>query len=131
LSIIRSQKIELSARKARLLAERDGLGAIELPDELDLAQTETAAVVNGETRLFEGNRSNRESQKRQLELSIDQIGEEIRGLEAQRISKDDEIALLEVEHKRIKGLADRKLIESTRVYTSERDRARLMGERGE
>lgn len=131
LSIIRSQLIELASRKARLLAERDGLKEIELPVGLDLGHSETALVINGDKRLFDGNRANRESQKQQLELSIEQIGEEIKGLEAQRASKDDEIALLEIEYKRIKGLADKRLIESTRVYTSDRDKARLMGERGE
>src|SRR5690606_25567014 len=87
--------------------------------------------VNGEKRLFQGNRANRNSQKQQLQLGIRQIDEEIKGLEAQRASKDDEIALLEVEHKTLKGLADKRLIENTRVYTSNRDRARLLGERGE
>lgn len=131
LSIVHSQLVELAARKARLLAERDLLDKIEFPTELNAGQPETAIIVNGETRLFNGNRANRESQKKQLELGIEQIGEEIKGLEAQRTSKDDEIALLEVEHQKIKGLADKQLIEGTRVYTSNRDKARLMGERGE
>lgn len=131
LSIVRSQLVELAARKARLLAERDALDEIEFPAILDLSHPETAFTVNGERRLFNGNRANRESQKQQLELGIEQIGEEIKGLEAQRTSKDDEIALLEIEHKKIKGLADKKLIEGTRIYTSDRDKARLMGERGE
>lgn len=132
LSIVHSQLVELAARKARLLAERDGLDGIEFPRQFANSDPQAAAViVNGETRLFNGNRANRESQKKQLELGIEQIGEEIKGLEAQRGSKDDEISLLEVEHQKIKGLADKRLIEGTRVYTSERDKARLMGERGE
>lgn len=131
LSIVRSQLIDLAARRARLLAERDGLGAIEFPRELDTKDPETAFIVNGETRLFIGNRMNRESQKQQLELSIEQIGEEIRGLEAQRISKDDEIALVGTEFRKLKGLADKGLVEGSRVYTVDRERARLWGERGE
>src|SRR5690606_1107357 len=81
--------------------------------------------------IFEGNRHNRQSQKQQLELGIEQIGEEIRGLEAQRASKDREIALLDDEYEKIKGLADRNLIERNRIYATDRDRARLLGERGE
>ena len=131
LSIVRSQLVELAARKARLLAERDGLEAIEFPARLDMSVSDVAFIVSGEKRLFEGNRVNRDSQKQQLELGIRQIGEEIKGLEAQRASKDDEVALLEVEHEKLKGLADKRLIENTRVYTSNRDRARLLGERGE
>src|SRR5690606_10001071 len=91
LSIVQKQIVELAARKARLLAERDGLEAIEFPSELNGSDRETALVVNGERRIFEGNRHNRQSQKQQLELGIEQIGEEIRGLEAQRASKDREI----------------------------------------
>ncbi|MGN6307815.1 MAG: HlyD family type I secretion periplasmic adaptor subunit [Mesorhizobium sp.] len=131
LSIVRSQLIELVARKARLLAERDLLDAVEFPDRLDVTVSDVAFIVNGEKRLFAGNRTNRDSQKQQLELGIRQIEEEIKGLEAQRASKDDEIALLEVEHGKLKGLADKNLIENTRVYTSNRDRARLLGESGE
>jgi len=131
LSILRSQLLELAARKARLLAERDGLQDIEFPSELKGSDRETALAVSGERRIFEGNRHNRQSQKQQLELGIEQIGEEIRGLEAQRSSKDREIALLDDEYGKIKGLADRNLIERNRIYTTDRDRARLLGERGE
>ncbi|WP_274426886.1 HlyD family type I secretion periplasmic adaptor subunit [Chelativorans sp. YIM 93263] len=131
LAIVKSQLIELAARKARLLAERDGLESIEFPESLYLQHPDITLLVNGETRLFEGNRLNRESQKQQLELGAEQIGEEIKGLEAQRASKDDEIALLEIEYEKIKGLADKKLIENTRIYNSDRDKARLAGERGE
>lgn len=131
LSIVRSQLVELTARKARLLAERDGLKTIEFPPSLDAHVLDVAFLLNGETRLFNGNRINRESQKQQLELGIEQIGEEIKGLEAQRDAKDEESALLETEHQKIKGLAEKRLIEGSRVYDSSRDRARLLGERGE
>lgn len=131
LSIVRSQLVELAARKARLLAERDGMEEIEFPPGLDRQVFEVAFLVNGETRLFAGNRINRESQKQQLELGIEQIGEEIKGLEAQRDAKDDESALLETEHEKIEGLAEKGLIEGSRVYNSSREKARLLGERGE
>jgi HlyD family secretion protein len=131
LSITQAQLVELATRKARLLAERDGLSAIEFPTELDLGHPETRFLVNGEVRLFKGNLMNRESQKQQLELSIDQIGEEIKGLESQRTSKTYEISLVEEEYAKLKALADQKLLERNRLYTSERDTARLRGELGE
>src|SRR5690606_35225629 len=131
LSIVHSQLVELSARKARLLSERDGLEAIAFPADLDLGHAEASFIVNGETRLFNGNLANRESQKKQLELGIEQIGEEIKGLEAQRLSKDEEITLLGIEHTKLATLADAGLVQGTRIYTSDRDKAQLMGERGE
>lgn len=131
LSIVTSQLVELVARRARLLAERDGLETISFPADLDAAQSETAIVLNGETRLFNGNRLNRESQKQQLELGILQIGDEIEGLTAQRAAKVEEIAMVEEEHAKIRGLAERRLIEGSRVYAAGRELVRLMGERGE
>lgn len=131
LSIIEAQLLELATRNARLSAERDGLRSIEFPDELDIESPEVRALVNGERRLFAGNRANRDSQKRQLELGIDQIGEEIVGLQAQRLSKSDEIALVEEQHAKLSTLAEKQLLERTPVYVSERDIARLKGELGE
>lgn len=131
LSIVQSQLLELAARKARLLAERDGLKAIEFQHELQMSGHEAASIMNGEKRIFDGNRRHWQSQKNQLTLGIEQIGEEIRGLEAQRTAKSAEIALVEEEYAKIKSLADRKLIERNRIYTSDRDRTRLQGERGE
>ena len=131
LSIVRAQLNEHRMRKARLLAERDGLSKIEFPEHSDTGNLETTLIVSGETRLFEGNYAHRESQKKQLELSIEQIGEEIKGLKSQQVSKDNEMALLDKEHKKIKSLADKQLIDTTRIYNSDRDRARLLGEHGE
>lgn len=131
LSIVEAQLLELAARKARLLAERDGLPQIGFPEALDASRPEVQALLDGETRLFAGNRLNRESQKEQLRLGIDQLGEETRGLEAQRASKSSEIALIEEQHARLELLARQQLVERTPVYALERDMARLKGERGE
>jgi HlyD family secretion protein len=131
LAIVRAQLVELAAKRARLLAELDGLAAIEVPPHLPIADPEVAAILQGETRLFSGNRSERESRRQQLELGIDQIAEEIQGLRAQRRSKRAEIELVETEHARIAELAAQGLIERARVYTIGRERARLTGEAGE
>lgn len=129
LSIVRSKLVQLSIRRARLLAERDGLAVIEFPLELDADAHATA--ITGEKRLFDGRRTSRQSQKQQLELSIEQIGEEIKGLEAQRRSKDDEIRLVEKEYEAFKSLLDKGLVGRSRVSPIARDRAQLRGERGE
>ncbi len=130
LSIIRSQLIELTAKRARLLAERDGLSAIEFPRELKSQDAEIAFVVNGETRLFNGNRAQRHSQRQQFELQIEQVGDEVTGLEAQRLAKEDEAPLVEAEYAKLKSLSMKGLVEGSRVYNAERERARLVGDRG-
>ncbi|WP_336270581.1 HlyD family type I secretion periplasmic adaptor subunit [Vreelandella arctica] len=129
LSIVRSKLVELAIRRARLLAERDGLAAIEFPTDLDA--DDSPDVFLGETRLFDGNHTSRQSKKQQLELSVEQIEEEIKGLEAQRLSKDEEFRLVQTEYEGNRGLAERGLIARTLLVPMARDRARISGERGE
>ncbi len=131
LSIIRSQLTENRIKRARLLAERDNLDTIEFPQDLDRSDPEIAALVLGEARLFEGNRTSRESQKQQLELSIQQIGDEIRGLTAQRVSKEKEIDLVVIEHGKMKGLFEKGLVQASQISGLDRELARLTGEAGE
>ncbi|MRX52269.1 HlyD family type I secretion periplasmic adaptor subunit [Paracoccus sp. S-4012] len=131
LSIIRSQLMELSIRRARLQAERDGEPSFALPAGIDAAHATAAAVMTGETRLFDGQHTSRESRKQQIELTIRQIGEEIGGLRAQRDSKSEEIGLVEVEYGRIGQLLASGLTDRGRIHGIERDLARLRGELGE
>ncbi|WP_299904837.1 HlyD family type I secretion periplasmic adaptor subunit [uncultured Paracoccus sp.] len=131
LSILQSQLLELAGREARLTAERDGLAEIAFPPELGGETAQIARIVQGETRMFEGNSLSRNSRKQQLELGISQIEEEIAGLETQLRGKADEIALVDVEHARIAELTEAKLIDRTRIFAMSRERARLLGEHGE
>ncbi len=131
LSIVRTQLVELMAKQARLIAERDNLGAIILSEELGQRVDDFSHIFFGENRLFEGNRQHRDSQKEQLQLGIDQLGEEIKGLQSQHGAKVDEIALVEIEHGKIKGLTDKRLIETSRKYIIDREMAKLVGEKGE
>jgi HlyD family type I secretion membrane fusion protein len=131
LSILRTQLLEAEARAARLTADRDGRLAIEFPDHFNLGDEATASIVNGETRLHEGNIANRDSQVLQLELAIDQIGDEIVGLEAQRLAMTDEIALVEEAHAKLTELEEKGLVEAGRMSASERERVQLRGQLGE
>lgn len=131
LTIVRTQILELGARRARLIAERDGHEAPAFPAALLQAGAEIAVTMEGERNLFRGNRLHREAQKEQLRLGIEQIEDEIAGLKAQRDSKHEEIVLVGAEQARIRQLAEQNLIETARVYAIGRDVARLAGERGE
>ncbi|MFC1460792.1 HlyD family type I secretion periplasmic adaptor subunit, partial [Microvirga arabica] len=131
LSIVRSQLVELIARRARLIAERDGLDAIPVPQEGTFLVTQADLVSYGEVRLFAGNRAHRESQKEQLRAEITQLEQEIKGLRFQQVAKVHELDLVRAEHGKLKGLADKGLIEGSRVYGISRDVARLTGEVGE
>lgn len=131
LSIVGAQMLELTVRRARLLAERDLLDRIEFPSALPLEREEVRSLVAGEKRLFEGNLANRESRKQQLELVLAQVTEEIKGLEAQLIAKQDEIRLVDEQRAKLEHLVSKKLLENTPLYAVKREVTRLEGERGE
>ncbi len=80
LDIVQGQIVELSAKKARLLAERDGARSLGFPAALSGEDPDTRSIVEGEIRLFNGNLASRDSQRQQLELQIGQVTEEIAGL---------------------------------------------------
>lgn len=131
LLIVRSQLGEALGRQARLIAERDNLSSIEFPADLGRISTASEVVIQGERRLFAGNKLGRDSQKEQLELSVSQTLEEIKGMEARLAAKEHEIQLVGAERDKLDALFEKKIVEYTRVYSAHRDWARILGERGE
>ena len=131
LSIVSGQIVELTARRARLLAERAGLDEIAFPAGFIEASAAAAEIADGESRLFHGQQFNRKSQVQQLELGAVQIGEEIAGLSGQHDAITDEITLVADEYARTKGLFDRGLVEIGRLTAIERELIRLRGRLGE
>jgi HlyD family secretion protein len=130
LLIVKSQLAESLGRTARLIAERDSLSSIDFPDIKSLT-TAPNLIFHGETRLFDGNRLARESQKEQLELSIVQTGEEIKGMEARLAAKKEEMALVGAEREKLLMLFEKRIVDYSRVYSALRDHARILGEHGE
>jgi HlyD family secretion protein len=125
--------IELAARRARLEAEQEGAGQIVFPRELVsyAADSETARVLSGETRLFELRRAAQAGQKSQLRERVAQLHEEIRGLTDQASAKQKEIALVIRELEGVRDLFQKNLIQISRLIALERDAARLEGERAQ
>jgi len=130
LAIVKGQLLELSVKKARLLAERDGLRTLDFPPLPAGSAPEAKSIVDGEMRLFRGNLASRDSQRQQLELQIGQVTEEIAGLVKQRDAKREELIVLISEHGKLQGLVDRQLFEGSKFLPINRDRHRLTGEQG-
>ncbi len=130
LGIIRSQLIELSGRKLRLTAERDGEDDLVFPPSFLEMGAEAAGVKAGEGRLFTENRKTEKSQKEQLGLRVEQLKEEINGLSQQRDAKRQELGIIKKELVQIRKLHKRKLTPVSRVYAMEREATRLGGELG-
>jgi HlyD family secretion protein len=133
LAVVTKGLNELSARKARLEAERDGAESIAFPaDLLGRAQDpDVAAAMASERKLFELRRKARTGQKAQLRQRISQLEEEISGLSAQRDAKAKEIALIDRELTGVRELYQKNLIQLNRLTQLEREATRLEGERGQ
>ena len=133
LDIILKALDELSARRARDEAERDGAAAITFPPEL-LARKDSdpsvAHLIEGETRLFKSRVAGREGQKAQLRERVQQLREEIKGLTEQVAAKAREVGFITGELQGVRELYAKNLVPLARVNALERDAARLDGERG-
>jgi HlyD family secretion protein len=125
---------ELEGRRARLLAEQDGAGAIDFPAELlneASGDNGVARIIAGERRLFEARKAGRAGQEAQLRERIAQLAEEAQGLTAQKKAKDQEIAFIQDELRGVESLYARNLLPMNRVTALRRDSTRLEGERGQ
>ena len=134
LDIVLKALDELSARRARNEAERDGAAAIAFPpDLLDRvgADRSVAHLVESETRLFAARVAGRAGQKAQLAERVQQLREEIKGLTEQAAAKEREIGLITAELKGVRELYAKNLVALSRVNALDRDAARLEGERGQ
>jgi HlyD family secretion protein len=124
---------ELTARKARLQAERDGRNSLTFPPDLltRANDPDVADIIASERRLFELRHSARLGQKSQLQQRIAQLEEEIGGLKAQQGAKTEEIALIQRELAGVRDLYAKNLVPLTRLTQLEREATRLSGERGQ
>ena len=124
---------ELVARQAREEAERDGLDKVTFPADLLARKSDpdVAKAVTGEERQFEIRRASREGQKAQLRERTIQLRQEISGYEAQITSKDKQIEWVGKELVGVYELWEKNLIPYTRVTSLEREKERLVGERGQ
>jgi HlyD family secretion protein len=133
LAIVTKGLNELSARKARLEAERDGAETVTFPAALLERERDpdVAGAINSERRLFELRRSARVGQKSQLRQRIAQLEEQIEGLSAQANAKAREIELINRELEGVRELWKKNLVPITRLTALEREATRLDGERGQ
>lgn len=133
LAIVDNSLDELSARRARLMAERDGANAVAYPDALRAraSDPQIAQLIEGENKLFALRQQARDGQVSQLRERIAQFRQEIAGLEAQQKSKQREISLTKVELDSINQLWQKKLVPISRLAERQRAQAQLDGEDGQ
>ncbi len=131
--ILARQLDEFSVKSARLLAERDGLEALDFAAAVQLraASPDVAELIAAERRLFEVRRASREGLRAQLRKRIVQLSEEIRGLRAQQTAKDRESRIIAVELAGVETLYRQNLVQLTRLSELQRGQAAIEGQIGQ
>ena len=128
------QLAEVYARRARLIAERDGLDAIarsDLPDFLAERHDLMEEKLAGQRRLFAARRDTVARQLDQFGEQQAQVAQQIVGLSAQLASADAELALVRSEREKIESLHRDRLVTSQRLTDIRRLETRLGGEVGQ
>ena len=133
LAIIDGLLDEALAKRARLEAQRDRASAIIFPAEVIARANEpgVAAIMAGQTKLFNARLQAIIGKKEQLNQQIGQLTEQIGGLESQKVAKEKQLVLISAELTDLKDLQSKGLVPISRVLAMDRETARLDGERGE
>jgi HlyD family secretion protein len=133
LQMITKQLDQLTAREARLKAERDDAPSITIPADLAARKSEPEVdeIIRGEESLFRTRRDSKEGQKSQLLERVGQLTKEAEGIGAQIAAKTREIALIADELAGLAGLEERQLVTTTKLAALKREKARLEGELGQ
>jgi HlyD family secretion protein len=133
LGIIESSLDELTVKRARLEAQRDGSSTMKLPDDIAAKQNDAklAAMINGQQKLLQSTTESLKGKQEQLKQQVGQLQEQISGIEAQMAAKKSQNKLLGEELRGLKKLLNKGLVPKSRILAVEREEARLAGEDGE
>ena len=134
LTIVENQLHEVSARRARLEAERDDAQAVTFPADLVQAASlrqDVTELVDGQASLFAAHRETLEQSTDQRRKRIGQIGNQLDGIEAQQKAVEIQVALLAADLKAQRDLLAKGLTQAARVSEIERELAQQRGRVGE
>lgn len=130
LAIISAALDEVLAKRARLLAERDGLTEIVFDSELVTRDRDqnTKDVLNAELRAFNLRHDARQGEKAQLEERIVQLDEQVKGLEQQAEAMETQVSLASRDLELAQKMFKQQLVQYTRLNGAEREKADLDGQ---
>ena len=133
LEIARSQYLSSRALEARLIAERDGYREVVFPGDLLAARGDPRVqeAMAGQEQVFSARAKAITGEMEVLQQRIEQLNEQIRGLEALSASKLERIESYKAEIKDFKKLYEKGLTDRLRLREMERLAAELEGERAE
>jgi HlyD family secretion protein len=133
LGIIESSLDELTVKKVRLEAQRDGANELKLPAEISIKSSDgkLAAMISGQQKLLQSTAESLKGKRQQLRQQVGQLQEQIGGIEAQMVAKKSQSRLIAIELSGLRKLEAKGLVPKSRILGDEREQARLAGEDGE
>lgn len=127
LAQLEGQHRSAAALEARLVAERDGFGAIAWPQWLRAADAD--AVRATQERIFTARKASFDSEVAILKQRVAQLREQAAGYHGQIAAQDRQVALLADEIRDIRWLVKKGLAIKPRLRALEREEANVAGER--
>lgn len=133
LNIVERQLLEIEARKARLIAERDGADTLDMPDLSEFAHLDQDWVqgqIDGQASLFRARKLALAQELDQLKEQTHQIEQQIEGSNAQIAALDKQLGLVQRELTDKETLYAQNLVPVGQVLELQRDQAGLEGDIG-
>lgn len=133
LSIVEASYREETAKQARLVAERDRRDTIDWPQALrDQAEDmDVSNLLESQQAIFDSRRDTMRGEVGILNERIQQLSEEIGGLEAQTAATRAQVDIIEEELAGLITLFEKGQTTKPRILALQREKARLEGEFGE
>lgn len=131
--LLSSQVTELYAKKARLIAQRDDKDSIVFPVEItkNRAMPEVAKDMEVQEKIFSNDKHSYDNNMQILKTRVEQLHEQINGLQAQVVANEHQYSFIQKELSAMKILEQKTYIDKPKLWSLEREAARLMGNKGE
>jgi HlyD family type I secretion membrane fusion protein len=126
---VRNQLSALTAQESRLLAERQSADEVTFPpDLLDRANAPLVKdAMSDQVRQFHERRDSLLGQIGILESRIKQFGTQIDGISVEKVATEQQLYYINLELVDLRDLAEKNLVQKSRVLDRERERSRLEG----
>lgn len=130
--LLQIQQSTLRAMRARLSAEQMGMSDVEFPpDLLELNDQRLQTLIDGQRRLFQDRLATHTARKDVLRQRIEQLNEQVKGLQAQVDSSGTQLELIDEELAGKQELRRKDMITKPEILKLQRAVAELQGRRGE
>ncbi len=133
LAIVDGLLDELTIKRLRLEAQRDGLTSLILPSDIEARANDpkVSGIISGQRKFLQAINESAASKRNQLNEQISQLTEQMLGIDAQNDSKNRQLSIIAGELTNLRKLQKQGLVPLNRVLTMEREVASIEGQSGE